>query len=158
MVDSSIMTPELNTQTGDLVLRVCGTSRHGQVVRLKSTKCSIGSGRQCTLRLRAPGVQPIHCLVLRGANGSVIRRWSPDTRLNGAAFTDADLTPGDRITVGRVDLEVVDPGRLTRQPPRQFLPPPDSSLQEMLQSSRAELNQQKQQWEPRPTRTLGKLG
>lgn len=111
MVDTTLMPPRRSEAgIGDLVLRVCGSSRHGQVVRLRSSKCTIGSGPRCTLRLRARGVGPIHCLILRGSGGAIVRRWSPDTRLNGRAFTDSDLSPGDRLTVGTVELEVVQPG------------------------------------------------
>ncbi len=114
---------------GDLVLRVCGSTRHGQIVRLRSPKCTIGSGPRCTLRLRARGVRPIHCLIVRGSGATVIRRWSSDTRLNGRAFTDAELVGGDRLGIGNIELEVLDPGRLptpdpvqSRQP--QLQPPP----------------------------------
>jgi hypothetical protein len=111
---STTVTSASNSETasGDLVLRVCGSRHHGQVVRLKSTKCTIGSGPHCTLRLRARGVRPTHCLVIRGSGGTVIRRWSPDTRLNGRTFTDAELLDGDRLSIGPIELEVVDAGRL----------------------------------------------
>jgi len=97
----------LDCARGDLVLRVCGPSRCGQVVRLKSHKCTVGSGDQCTLRIRARHVRPLHCLILRGSSVTVIRRWAPDTLLNGRGFTDAPLTPGDRIRIGPVELEVL---------------------------------------------------
>ncbi len=49
----------------DLCLKIANTKRIGQVVRLTSAKCTIGSGRGCTLRLHAAGVYPLHCVVLR---------------------------------------------------------------------------------------------
>ncbi len=111
MVDSAVELPTLlDTETGDLVLRICGTNRHGQIVRLRSAKCTIGSASRCTLRLRARGVGSVHCLILRGAGGSVVRRFSPDTRLNGRAFSNALLTSGDRLSVGPVEFEVLSPG------------------------------------------------
>jgi len=119
----------LDAPGGDLVLRVCGSSRHGQIVRLKSTKCTIGSGPRSTLRLRARGVRPMHCLIVRGSSNTVIRRWSPDTRLNGRVFADAELNGGDRLAIGAIELEVLDPGRLspsnsaeTRQAAPQYPP------------------------------------
>ncbi len=36
-----------------------------------------------------------------------IRRWAPNTCLNGAGFTDARLEPGDRLYIGPVELEVM---------------------------------------------------
>lgn len=110
----SSLTPSSRSDTSpeDLVLRVCGSTRHGQVVRLRSAKCTLGSGSRCTLRLRARGVGSLHCLILRGSGRTVVRRWSPDTRLNGRAFADAELAPGDRLGVGPVELEVIELGRL----------------------------------------------
>jgi len=108
----------LDVADQEFVLRVCGSPRHGQIVRLRSPKCTIGSGPRCTLRLRADGVQPVHCLVLRGAAGTVIRRFAADTRLNGRAFRDAQLVPGDRLSVGPIELEVLDADQLPdRRPP-----------------------------------------
>ena len=91
----------------DLALRVCGGMLDGQVVRLTSQKCTVGSGPRCTLRLRHRGVLPLHCLILRGAQSTVVRCLSRQTRLNGRAFIDAPLAPGDRITLGPVELEVL---------------------------------------------------
>jgi hypothetical protein len=85
---------------------VCGGPLDGQTITLTAAKCSIGSGRMRTLRLRRHGVRRMHCLILRGARGTVVRRWSPDTRLNGQSFTDAPLCLGDRLTLGPVELEV----------------------------------------------------
>lgn len=111
------MTSVENTSTllgashGPLELRVVSTHLAGQSVQLNSAKCTIGSGSRCTLRLQARRVEPVHCLILRGENGTVIRRWSPHTRLNGAAFTDALLQPGDRLTIGPIELDVVSTGQ-----------------------------------------------
>ena len=101
----------LSPVPGFLVLRVQGGPRNGQVVRLKSAKCTIGSGPSCTLRLRAKCVDPVHCLVLRGPQRTIVRRWSADTRLNGKSFDESALQAGDRLSIGRLNLEVVDTGQ-----------------------------------------------
>ena len=100
---TSVLDPAL----GEIVLRVRGTSRDGQIVRLRSPKCTIGSARHCTLRLAAHGVQPLHCLILRGNRGMLVRRWAPGTLLNGRGFTDAELAPGDCLSIGPIELEVL---------------------------------------------------
>ena len=164
MVNSTI-TPETlslldtNAQTGDLVFRVCGSSRDGQIVRLKSAKCTIGSAEQCTLRLRARGIRPVHCLVLRGAGGTVVRRWDTDTRLNGRAFTDARLVPGDRLSIGRVDLEVVDPYGFTLQQPSQKSQATEYAdrRQETLETQQQQLETQQQQLETQRTESESNL-
>jgi len=107
MVSTAIASSK-ETCAGDLVLRIRGTSRHGQVIRLHAEKCTIGSGPRCTLRLRARGVRPLHCLIVRGPAAAVIRRWHPDTRLNGRAFTESLLSPGDRLSVGPLEFEVLE--------------------------------------------------
>ncbi|MCX7428357.1 MAG: hypothetical protein NTW96_22345 [Planctomycetia bacterium] len=92
---------------GQLVLQIRGHGRDGQIVRLQSHKCTVGSGQSCTLRLATRGVQPLHCLILRGPNATIVRRWSPDTRLNGHAFSDAPLSAGDCLSIGPIELEVL---------------------------------------------------
>jgi hypothetical protein len=101
----------LGSSLGPLELRVVSTHLAGQSVRLNASKCTIGSGSRCTLRLQARRVEPVHCLILRGENGTVIRRWSPHTRLNGATFTDALLQAGDRLTIGPIELDVISTGQ-----------------------------------------------
>ena len=61
----------------------------------------------CTLRLRGEGIEPLHCLILSGKNGTIVRRNSPRTYLNGGPFEDAALHPGDILRVGPVELLVV---------------------------------------------------
>lgn len=95
---------------GELVFRVRGPDRQGQIVRLRSPKCTVGSGPQCTLRLRARGVRAVHCLIIRGQAATLVRRWAPDTWLNGQAFLDQALAPGDLLRLGPVDLEVLSLG------------------------------------------------
>jgi len=98
----------LGSTAKPLTLRICGGARHGQVIQLVSRKCTIGSAENCTLRLRAPHVRPVHCLILRGPSETLIRRWSPDTLLNDRAFIDAILAPGDRVRCGPIEFEWVD--------------------------------------------------
>jgi hypothetical protein len=92
---------------GSLRLRLRNTERSGQVLQIASPKCTVGSSPFCKLRLKARGVAPLHCLILRGAAGMIVRRWSADTRLNGAAFSDAPLRAGDRLGIGPIEFEVL---------------------------------------------------
>ena len=168
MVSSTVTPPsQLVAAAGDLVFRVCGSTRHGQVVRLRSAKCTIGSGPRCTLRLRARGVRPIHCLILRGPGATVVRRWSPDTRLNDQAFADAELVPGDRLSIGKIELEVLELGQSPDSAPTdirearvQRLDRKTAQLQaerEALQDQRRELEQQHEQWQAEHTEAQEQL-
>jgi len=106
----------------------------------------------------------------------VVRRWSRDTLLNGLAFADAELTRGDRLSIGAIELEVVESGnapgsevsevRRTRgeslaEPPRAPQPQPleetftrlqaeIESLQEQrrrVDTQQEELLRKREQWE-----------
>jgi hypothetical protein len=92
---------------GPLVLRVQGTRHDGRILKLAAAKCAIGSGPQATLRLRGRGIRPVELLLVRGRAGTVARSWGPAARLNGRRFEAAQISPGDRLSVGPVDLEVV---------------------------------------------------
>ncbi|WP_425614623.1 hypothetical protein NA78x_004496 [Anatilimnocola sp. NA78] len=114
------MTPTLRTSstgllgspTGDLVLQICGGEHDGRVLRIAAAKCLIGSATGCTLRLRARGIRPVHCLILRGPAGAIVRCWSADALLNERGFSEQTLAPGDSLQLGPVKLSVMDLGCL----------------------------------------------
>ncbi|MEX0711306.1 MAG: FHA domain-containing protein, partial [Pirellulales bacterium] len=92
-----------------LRLRALGGQRAGSVFELAEQKCTLGAADSCTLWLDEPDLSPLHCVILRGEVHTLVRCWSPTTSLNGSPFDDALLQPGDRLTLGRVELEVLDP-------------------------------------------------
>ncbi len=107
MVTGTVNPSVMESGLGNLVLRTRGSTYQDQIIRLKSAKCTIGSGPNCTLRLHGKDLDAVHCLILRGSNGAVIRRWSPNTRLNGQAFTSAPLSPGDRLSIGAMEFDII---------------------------------------------------
>jgi len=142
----------LDTVPGELVLRVRGPGRESQTVRLRSAKCSIGSGSRCTLRLEARGVRPVHCVLFRGAERTVVRRWAPDTRLNGRAFVDAELCSGDQLSIGPIEIHVVTIGAesLLREPLHADLENADTGIagpNEGLQEAAPRSDVQQREWE-----------
>jgi hypothetical protein len=96
----------LGIPAGELVLRICGGEHDGRVLRIQAAKCLIGSGTGCTLRLRARHIRPVHVLILRGPQGSVVRCWSSDVLLNERAFDEAALNAGDVLQIGPIQLHV----------------------------------------------------
>ena len=74
--------PLLGDPKGPLKLRLRNSNRAGQVLQLHSPKVAIGSSPRCTLRIRTSGILPVHCLIVRGSQHTLIRRISGDTRLN----------------------------------------------------------------------------
>ena len=134
---SAFNSPLLGDTTGSLTLRVQGTEHDGRILHIRSPKCLIGSDPSCTLRLRSTTVRPFHCLILRGTEGTFIRRWSPDTCLNGSGFDEARLSPGDRISIGAIELEVL-PSASPADAPRGIAPPPENDPIETPQSESAQ--------------------
>ncbi len=103
-------TPEfssLNAEIDALRFRFHGGPRNGQTVRITADRCTIGSSDEATFRIVRQGVEPVHCQVLRGEGGVVIRRLSENTFLNGELFETASLEPGDILTIGPIDFEVL---------------------------------------------------
>lgn len=138
----------LGTPSQDLLLLVHGTQHGGQVVRLSAPKCTVGSARTCTLRLRSAGVRDVHCLIYRGRRATFVRRFDDNTRLNGRMFDSAPLAVGDRLTVGPVQLEVIDEQTAARIGRRsstgavtRFGRADSSQLQEVVEQARQQADQ-----------------
>ncbi|MEX0641730.1 MAG: FHA domain-containing protein, partial [Pirellulales bacterium] len=91
---------------GRFALRVCNQAEE-HLVDLPYGRTTIGTSPRCNVRIQQPGVHPLHCLVVCGSDGMTVRRWAADTLLNGEPFEDASLAAGDHLSLGPVDLEVV---------------------------------------------------
>lgn len=94
----------------------------GQLVELPPGKTTIGSSPRCNVRIQQPGVQPVHCLIVHGPEGLTVRSWARDTRLNGVSFVESSLGLGDCLSLGPIELEVIDPqAPVTTEPEKQQL-------------------------------------
>jgi len=91
-----------------LTIRAGGPGCDGEIVQFSAAKSTVGSDAACTYRICDDQIQPVECLILRGSGGSIVRRWGDGIRLNGQQFSDARLEPGDRLTIGSVELEVIE--------------------------------------------------
>ena len=109
----------LGEQVGRLKLRLTGLQEGQRDVLLSSAKETIGSGPDCTVHIDGPGVSAVHCLILQGENGNVARSWAPFTLLNGRILADASLRCGDRLSLGSVNVQVLEDGTSTSPPSRQ---------------------------------------
>jgi hypothetical protein len=112
-VDGSAAQPAsiLGSSSGELVMRVDGGDYRGEIIRFRGPKLTLGSSRKCTFAVAAEHVRPVQCLILRGRGVTIVRSWTPDTRLNGRSFSDAVLRLGDRLQLGPVRFEILDDGR-----------------------------------------------
>lgn len=105
-----------------LRLRLADHAGESHVVEVREAKCTIGTAASCTLRLPekpASRLDPMQCFILRGHAQTVVRRLSPDVRLNGREFTDAVLHIGDRLAIGNYEIEVLPPAKRGAEPPRE---------------------------------------
>jgi hypothetical protein len=68
----------------------------------------IGAVAGCDLRVPGADLPAVLCLIARHPDGLSLRRLAPTQvlLLNGAAVSRAELTDGDRLTVGAVDIVV----------------------------------------------------
>ncbi|MDP6555939.1 MAG: FHA domain-containing protein [Pirellulaceae bacterium] len=97
----------LGSPHDELRLRIRGPRCEGQLVVVRVPKCTIGSSESCNFPLNGPGIHPVHCLILRGQRGAVVRCLAPGTTLNGMQVQDATLFTGDRLRIGPYELEVL---------------------------------------------------
>jgi hypothetical protein len=82
---------------------------NGQVFELPPGKTTIGSSPRCNVRIEQPGVQPLHCLIVEGPEGLRVRSWVANTTLNGMPFDESPLKVGDCLSLGAIEIEVIDP-------------------------------------------------
>ena len=132
----------LGNPGGELALQIRGGEHDGRVLKLSATKCTIGSAPDCTLRLHGGIFQPVHCLILRGATGTGVRGWAPDTRLNGRPFVDAPLGVGDYLSIAGLDFEVISVPRREKS-----LPPDSQPRQNRLKRLRRTLARKQRRWD-----------
>jgi hypothetical protein len=97
----------LGTPPSGFKLRLAGPHRESRILDVQPSKCTIGAAADCTIRLDDTGLYPLHCLILRGAAATIVRRYSPVTRLNGRDFAEAVLKPGDRLAVADYEIEIL---------------------------------------------------
>src|SRR4051812_48301388 len=95
-----------NLPAGRIQLRL---RANGELRELPLGKATIGSSPRCNVRIEQPGVQPLHCLVVAAGECLRVRSWSANTTLNGVPFEESPLVVGDCLSLGTVELDVIDP-------------------------------------------------
>ncbi|MBI4862870.1 MAG: FHA domain-containing protein [Candidatus Riflebacteria bacterium] len=90
----------------NLTIQVPGTEP--RVFPVEQDLIRIGTGQECELRIDAPGIQPFHARIDRGATGFVIEAIAPVPGLsvNKGVFKDKVLASGDVVTLGQVTITV----------------------------------------------------
>src|SRR5437868_5300528 len=128
------------TDVGEMTLCVRCRGHEDRLVRIRSPKCTIGSAPGCTLRLRAKGIGPLHCWLLRGTTAAIVRRLHHATTLNGRTFDEAALQTGDRLQFGNVEVELVELNQPAPDATAVALPPrPSGPTSAEVEAKSAEL-------------------
>ncbi|MCH8840173.1 MAG: FHA domain-containing protein, partial [Planctomycetes bacterium] len=70
-------------------------------------RCTLGSSRQCQIYLPDDQVRPLHCLIVHNADKTLVTRWAPGVLLNGKDFSTAPFQPGDQLTIGNIEFQLV---------------------------------------------------
>ncbi len=96
------------TACSGIRMRISYPGQSGQLADLLFGKTTIGSSPRCNVRIQQPGVHPVHCLIFAGENSVKVRRWAADTMLNGVPFEETGLNIGDILSIGSVDIEILD--------------------------------------------------
>jgi chromosome segregation ATPase len=106
----------------------------------------IGTVPGCDVRLPGANLPPVLCLIARTATGASLRRLAPvqPILVNGKAIASTYLNPGDRVSVGGVEVVVsVTPGRspfvsATAPPPENY-----DEREKKLRQAREELENER---------------
>lgn len=93
-----------NSRPTKLAFALRSKQRADQELVLSKKKSTLGSHKDCTVVLNSDQIQPIHCMIIQGQQGTIVRNFHPDTRINGESFGDAWLNDSDSISIGNVDL------------------------------------------------------
>lgn len=108
MSERSIIESSVRGSNPTLALRVCSEEHFGTTIQMVSPNLTIGASDSCFLRIRAEGVEPLHCLIVRERDAINFRNGSAVTLVNGQPASGANLQLGDRLTIGPVTFELID--------------------------------------------------
>ncbi len=100
----------LGEPVGKLVLEIDKGDGRSQTFHVSGAKCAIGADERCEIRLKGTGVRPVHCVILRGDDRTIVRRWAGNTWLNGRPFDDTTLRKGDELRLANLCIHVVEGG------------------------------------------------
>lgn len=77
------------------------------ILLLPGTQCTIGSSRASTLTVRAQAILPQHCLIVSGANSTLLKEWGDSTWLNDRPVRESmELMENDRLAIGPTEFRI----------------------------------------------------
>lgn len=97
--------PRVTASRRPTAVRVSAGNGSQRVVPLAVGKTTIGSSPQCVVCLPSGEARPLQCLVTTTADQTEATRWGAGALLNGRDFTRSAILAGDRLSIGRFQLE-----------------------------------------------------
>ncbi len=94
-----------STENAALALRIVDDQT--REFRTKDASISLGADPACTIQLSGDEVAPLHCLIVRDQNQTLIRNLSENSLLNEQPFRDEVLGEGDVIRIADTTIEVL---------------------------------------------------
>ncbi len=110
-------------EIGSIEFRVIRTGLPARRMRLNTTRCTLGSGEGCTVRLNDSSLRPMHAVILRDSKRVLLRAYTVPIEVNGHLVGETFLHVGDQFTLGSYHFELTEspdslPPRLVeKQPP-----------------------------------------
>lgn len=98
----------------ELILKVLSGRNAGLEIPVATSKFFIGRGNDCHLRPHSDTVSRHHCMLTIVAGNARVRDFGSrnGTFVNGERITaEVPLKPGDHLTVGNLQFQVVAPGK-----------------------------------------------
>ena len=78
-------------------------------LRLAGARYTLGSSSGCSIRLDDSSLRPMHAVILRDPERTLLRAYSVPVEVNGRRTTEAILEPGDLFSLGQYQFEYVRP-------------------------------------------------
>jgi len=99
--------PPLDPAVG-IELRITRAGSPARRLRINSTRCTLGSGEGCTVRLSDASLRPLHAVILRDVGRIMIRGYSVPLEINGQHLVESVLSLGDVVRMGQYCFELID--------------------------------------------------
>ena len=97
----------LGPTTGQLILEVDSGDGEARKYCVSDSKCAIGVDERCGIQIQGEGIRPVHCVILRSHDRTIVRRWAGNTWLNGRPFEDTTLRRGDELRLANIRIRVI---------------------------------------------------
>ncbi len=104
-------------ELASIEFRVIHSGSPARRMRLNTTRCTLGSGEGCTVRLNDSTLRSMHAVILRDANRVLLRAYTVPIEVNGHLTGETFLHLGDTFILGSYHFELVCSPELSKSSP-----------------------------------------